>query len=260
MTLLAITRVDVADYVNTLLLVYMVLIFVRILLIVDPAHPLQPLCSTRSCSFVTDVTDPYLNLFRRFLPPVRMGPGALDLSPIVAIFVLIIVGRDRRQPDPRLLTAVQPALPRAGLTARRRGRARPGRRRRSCADSIAPGEPRGPVPRPRPHQRAQHGRGVRGARGRRARRGGADRRVAGAAGRLLRGATATCRGCGCRWACCSAARSATCSTGRARARSSTSSTRSPGRPSTWPTAASWSACSCCSTWSRGAHGRTTAWT
>ena len=41
--------------------------------------------------FVTDVTDPYLNLFRRILPPVRMGPGALDLSPIVATFVLIIV-------------------------------------------------------------------------------------------------------------------------------------------------------------------------
>jgi uncharacterized protein YggT (Ycf19 family) len=37
------------------------------------------------------VTDPYLNLFRRILPPVRMGPGALDLSPIVATFVLIIV-------------------------------------------------------------------------------------------------------------------------------------------------------------------------
>jgi YggT family protein len=41
--------------------------------------------------FVSDVTDPYLNLFRRFLPPVRLGPGAIDLSPIVATFVLIIV-------------------------------------------------------------------------------------------------------------------------------------------------------------------------
>jgi YggT family protein len=41
--------------------------------------------------FVTDVTDPYLNLFRRILPPVRIGPGALDLSPMVALFVLLIV-------------------------------------------------------------------------------------------------------------------------------------------------------------------------
>jgi YggT family protein len=43
-------------------------------------------------TFVRDVTDPYLNLFRRFIPPVRMGPGALDLSPMVAIIVLWIVG------------------------------------------------------------------------------------------------------------------------------------------------------------------------
>jgi YggT family protein len=42
--------------------------------------------------FVSDVTDPYLNLFRRFVPMVRMGPGALDLSPIVATIVLIVVG------------------------------------------------------------------------------------------------------------------------------------------------------------------------
>jgi len=38
------------------------------------------------------VTDPYLNLFRRFIPMVRMGPGALDLSPIVATIVLIFIG------------------------------------------------------------------------------------------------------------------------------------------------------------------------
>ena len=41
--------------------------------------------------FVSDVTDPYLNLFRRILPPVRLGGAGLDLSPIVATFVLIIV-------------------------------------------------------------------------------------------------------------------------------------------------------------------------
>ncbi|MBA3299430.1 MAG: YggT family protein [Thermoleophilaceae bacterium] len=42
-------------------------------------------------TFVTQVTDPILNLFRRFLPPVRLGPGALDLAPMVATFVLLIV-------------------------------------------------------------------------------------------------------------------------------------------------------------------------
>lgn len=88
---LAISRVDVADYVNTLILVYLVLIFVRIIMSWVPRMPYNRYLAA-FLKFVSDVTDPYLNLFRRFLPPVRMGPGALDLSPIVATFVLIIVG------------------------------------------------------------------------------------------------------------------------------------------------------------------------
>lgn len=88
---LAISRVDVADYVNTLILVYLVLIFVRIIMSWVPRMPYNRYLAA-FLKFVSDVTDPYLNLFRRILPPVRMGPGALDLSPIVATFVLIIVG------------------------------------------------------------------------------------------------------------------------------------------------------------------------
>jgi YggT family protein len=87
---LAITRNDIADYVGTLALVYLVLIFVRIILSWIPRIPYNRFLNG-FLKFVTDVTDPYLNLFRRFLPPVRIGPGALDLSPIVATFVLIIV-------------------------------------------------------------------------------------------------------------------------------------------------------------------------
>jgi YggT family protein len=90
-TLLAVTREDVGDYVYTLVLVYMVLIFIRIIMSWIPRIPYnRPLRAV--LTFVSDVTDPYLNLFRRFIPPVRMGPGALDLSPIIATFVLLIVG------------------------------------------------------------------------------------------------------------------------------------------------------------------------
>ena len=89
--LLAITREDVGDYVNTLALVYLVLIFIRIIMSWIPRIPYNRFLSA-FISFVTDVTDPYLNLFRRFIPPVRMGPGALDLSPIVATFGLILGG------------------------------------------------------------------------------------------------------------------------------------------------------------------------
>jgi YggT family protein len=68
-----------------------VLIFIRILMSWLPRIPYsRPLDAL--LTFVTEVTDPYLNLFRRVIPPVRIGPGALDLSPIIATFVLLIVG------------------------------------------------------------------------------------------------------------------------------------------------------------------------
>jgi YggT family protein len=87
---LAITRNDVADYINTLTLVYLVLIFVRILMSWIPRMPYNRYLAA-FLKFVTDVTDPYLNIFRRVLPPVRMGGAGLDLSPIVATIVLILV-------------------------------------------------------------------------------------------------------------------------------------------------------------------------
>ncbi len=37
--------------------------------------------------FIREITDPYLDLFRRFIPPV----GGLDFSPIVAVIVLQIL-------------------------------------------------------------------------------------------------------------------------------------------------------------------------
>jgi YggT family protein len=43
--------------------------------------------------FLYDVVDPYLRLFRRFLPQLSLGGLGLDLSPIVAIFSLYIVQR-----------------------------------------------------------------------------------------------------------------------------------------------------------------------
>jgi YggT family protein len=89
-TYLAITRDDVADYIGTLALVYLILIFIRILMSWIPRMPYNRYLSA-FLKFVTDVTDPYLNLFRRVLPPVRMGGAGLDLSPIVATIVLILV-------------------------------------------------------------------------------------------------------------------------------------------------------------------------
>ena len=86
----AIGRNDVADYVGALFLVYLILIFARILLSWIPRMPYNPVLSA-VVNFIHEVTDPYLNLFRRVLPPVGGGGFALDLSPMIATFVLIIV-------------------------------------------------------------------------------------------------------------------------------------------------------------------------
>jgi YggT family protein len=88
-TLAAIGREEIANYVNALFLVYMILIFARILLSWIPRIPYNPALSA-VIGFIQDVTDPYLRLFRRIIPPLGGGGFALDLSPIIAIFVLII--------------------------------------------------------------------------------------------------------------------------------------------------------------------------
>ena len=88
--LAALSRSDIANYVDALFLVYLILIFVRILLSWIPRIPYNPVLSA-VINFVHEVTDPYLNLFRRVLPPVGGGGFALDLSPIIATIVLIIV-------------------------------------------------------------------------------------------------------------------------------------------------------------------------
>jgi len=88
--LAAIGRQEIADYVNALFLVYMILIFARILLSWIPRIPYHPVLSA-VVNFVNQVTDPYLRIFRRVIPPLGGGGFALDLSPIIAIFVLIIV-------------------------------------------------------------------------------------------------------------------------------------------------------------------------
>lgn len=89
MILFALTRGDVADYVSALFTVYIILIFVNILISWIPRMPYNR--GLRAVlDFITETTNPYLSLFRRFLPPIGGGGFALDLSPIVGIFVLFV--------------------------------------------------------------------------------------------------------------------------------------------------------------------------
>jgi YggT family protein len=73
MGLLLIRAVDIAFQVYSwLIIVRVVLSWVRH----NPYHPL--------IRFIYEMTEPYLRIFRRFVPPV----GMIDLSPIVAFLVL----------------------------------------------------------------------------------------------------------------------------------------------------------------------------
>jgi len=88
--LAAITRDDIANYVDALFLVYILLIFVYILLNMMFSLGLRPPYSRWSdmvMNFLRDVCEPYLRIFRRFIPPI----GMFDFTPIIAIGVLIIL-------------------------------------------------------------------------------------------------------------------------------------------------------------------------
>jgi YggT family protein len=86
---LALNRGDVADYVSALFIVYVILIFARIVISFVPRMPYRPWLRS-VLDFVTETTDPYLNFFRRFLPPIGGGGFALDLSPMIGLIVLFI--------------------------------------------------------------------------------------------------------------------------------------------------------------------------
>lgn len=86
---LALNRGDVADYVSALFIVYVILIFARIVISFVPRMPYRPWLRS-VLDFITETTDPYLNFFRRFLPPIGGGGFALDLSPMIGLIVLFV--------------------------------------------------------------------------------------------------------------------------------------------------------------------------
>ena len=78
---------SIANFVSVFVSVYILLILAYIItsLIRLPYSPWL----NRIQRFLYDVCEPYLRIFRRFLPPL----GPLDLSPMLAIIVLIVVER-----------------------------------------------------------------------------------------------------------------------------------------------------------------------
>ena len=92
MVLGAVTRGDIANYVQALFLVYILLIFVYILLNMMFSLGLRPPYSRWTdavMNFLRDVCEPYLRIFRRFIPSI----GMFDFTPMIGIIVLYIVQR-----------------------------------------------------------------------------------------------------------------------------------------------------------------------
>jgi YggT family protein len=89
--LAASVRETIGDYVAALFFVYTALIFayviVNLVLSFGARMPYNRWINA-VLEFLRDVCEPYLRIFRRFIPMI----GPLDISPILAILLLQIVG------------------------------------------------------------------------------------------------------------------------------------------------------------------------
>ena len=89
--LIATVRSDIADFLRALLTVYLILIIAYIVVNLLLSFGLRPgyyRWLDAVLGFLRDVAEPYLGIFRRFIPPL----GPIDISPIIAILLLQIVG------------------------------------------------------------------------------------------------------------------------------------------------------------------------
>jgi YggT family protein len=84
-------RADIANFVSAVLWVYTLCIVAWVIASFVFAMGVRMPYSRPAnavLDFLRDVSEPYLRIFRRFIPMI----GPLDLSPIVAIIVLQVVG------------------------------------------------------------------------------------------------------------------------------------------------------------------------
>ena len=89
--ILATAREQIANFVGALVTVYIILIFAYILtslIFAFGGRIPYSRWSSAVLGFLRDVCEPYLGLFRRFIPPI----GPVDVSQIVAILLLQVVG------------------------------------------------------------------------------------------------------------------------------------------------------------------------
>jgi uncharacterized protein YggT (Ycf19 family) len=92
-TAAAIDRNDVAEFVDNLFLVYIILVIASVAIswVVNFRGSLPYNRPVRALAgFTEETTGPYLNAFRRFMPSVGAGGMAIDLSPMFGLILLFI--------------------------------------------------------------------------------------------------------------------------------------------------------------------------
>jgi YggT family protein len=88
--ILASARTEIANYISTLIYVYILLIFAHIVvgwLFAFGVRLPYSRATSAVIGFLRDVCEPFLRIFRRVLP----GMGGFDFSPIIAIIVLELI-------------------------------------------------------------------------------------------------------------------------------------------------------------------------
>ena len=73
------------------IVLYIIAMFGRFILSWFPIAPDSPVAVVARVLY--GITEPVLAPVRRLLPPVRLGAGALDLSPLIVLFTLQYVVR-----------------------------------------------------------------------------------------------------------------------------------------------------------------------
>jgi len=85
-----VSHLDYRELILFAIIAYYNLLFLYIImsLLQSMAGMTIPEVLRPAANFVYDVSEPFLRVFRRFLPTVRLGGMGLDLSPILAFLFL----------------------------------------------------------------------------------------------------------------------------------------------------------------------------
>ncbi|MGA2528586.1 MAG: YggT family protein [Acidimicrobiales bacterium] len=78
-------------YVVDILNLFLFILVVRVVLSYIPTQPGSALVPVTR--FFEAITEPVLRPVRRVVPPLRVGGGAMDLSPIIVWVLILIISR-----------------------------------------------------------------------------------------------------------------------------------------------------------------------